>query len=69
MTPPADAHPMTGLAPGDHASPASGDEGGAHSTKPDTLLSLRDIARRARARARPTAPSADTIGDYLLAED
>jgi hypothetical protein len=69
VTLPADAHQMPDRAPGDQGSPISGDEGRAHSTRPDTLFSLRDIARRARARTGPPAPSADPIGDYLLAED
>jgi hypothetical protein len=60
---------MSDHAPDDQGSPISGDEGRVSLTEPDTLFTLRGIVRRARARARPPASSADPIGDYLLAED
>ncbi|OAS15301.1 hypothetical protein [Methylobacterium platani] len=69
MTLPDDPHQMPDHAPDDQGSTVPVDEETAPIVKPDALFALRGIARRARARARPPVPSADPIGDYLLAED
>ncbi|WP_298959277.1 AbrB/MazE/SpoVT family DNA-binding domain-containing protein [uncultured Methylobacterium sp.] len=69
VTLPAEARDALGVAPGERLTLVVDDSGRAILEKSDALLSLRNIARRARARARPPALSDDPIGDYLLAED
>lgn len=65
----AEARDALGVAPGERLTLVVDDAGRATLEKPDSLFSVRSIARRARARARPPAHSDDPIGDYLLAED
>ncbi|MGE7415594.1 hypothetical protein [Methylobacterium tarhaniae] len=61
----AEARDALRVAPGERPTLVVDDAGRATLEKSDTLFSVRSIARHARARARPPAPS----DDYLLAED
>lgn len=69
VTLPTEARDALGILPGEKLSLVVDDDGRATLAKQDPLHGLRSIARLARAKARPSPPSDDPIGDYLLAED